>query len=141
MINKEYLMIIAMGGGGILGAIGGTGFKPARRFILPVLLGAVALLAGFIWWKCLVMAILMMGAFSLPYGERTPYWLKFLVGCAFVAPTLLLGFSVWQIITPAVFITLFWVSNTKWGRTTIFWKAWEFIIFACVGICVSSFIK
>ena len=141
MINPEYLMIIAMGGGGILGAVGGTGWKPARRFLLPALLGTVAILAGCIWWKCLIMAVGMVGAFSLPYGEKTPYWLKFLVGCAFVLPTAILGFSVWQIITPIIFIILFWISNTKWGQFVVKWKIWEFIVFSLVGVTVASFIK
>ena len=37
-MNTEWLMIACMGGGGILFAVGGTGFKWARRFVLPVLL-------------------------------------------------------------------------------------------------------
>ena len=140
-MNPEYLMIIAMGGGGILGALGGTGFKYLRRFVLPILLGVVAILAGCIWWKCLIMAVGMVGAFSLPYGEKTPYWLKFIVGCAFVLPTAILGFSAWQIITPVAFIIMFFLSNWKPTAKIFFWKAVEFLTFGLVGITVASFIK
>ena len=140
-MNPEYLMIIAMGGGGILGALGGTGFKYLRRFVLPVLLGTVAILAGCIWWKALLMTLGFVGAFSLPYGERTPYWLKFIVGCAFVLPTAILGFSAWQIITPIAFIAMFALSNWKPTAKIFFWKVVEFIVFALVGITVASFIK
>lgn len=102
-MNKEYLMIAAMGAGGILGAIGGIGFKPARRFILPFVLGGLALWSGFLWWKSLAMSLGLVIAFCLPYGSKTPYWAKFLVGCAFTAPTLFLGFSWWQIIAGGLY--------------------------------------
>jgi len=141
MINKEILQVIAMGSGGILGAIGGMGPKYVRRFILPLILGVLAMLAGFPVLKYLLMASGFVIAFCLPYGERTPYWRKFIVGCAFVVPTLILGFSWWQVITPIIFIIMFKISNTKWGQSTIFWKAWEFIVFSCVGITVASLIK
>lgn len=140
-MNPEYLMIASMGLGGILFAIGGTGWKPARRFVLPIVLGIIALFSGVIWWKCLVMAIGMVGAFCLPYGERTPYWGKFLVGCAFILPTTMLGFSWWQIITPICFIIMFWLSNWKYTAKIFFWKAVEFITGSLVGITVASFIK
>lgn len=139
-MNKEWLMIVAMGSGGILGAIGGTGFKPARRFILPTVLAALALLAGVIWWKCLILCLGLMIAFCLPYGSRTPYWGKFLVGCTFILPTAALGFSWWQVFTPVIFILMFILSNWKPTASIFFWKAVEFITFALVGVTVSSLI-
>ena len=141
MINKEILQVIAMGSGGILGAIGGIGPKYVRRFILPFVLGLVAVLAGFSVLKCILMALGFIIAFSLPYGERRPYWFKFIVGCTFVAPTLILGFSWWQIITPIIFIIMFKLSNTKLTANVFFWKAIEFLTFGLVGITVASLIK
>ena len=135
------LMIVSMGLSGILFAIGGTGWKPARRFILPIILGAIALISGVIWYKAVIMAVGLIIAFCLPYGERTPYWGKFLVGCAFVAPTAILGFSWWQIITPICFIVMFKLSNTKGTSNIFFWKAVEFITGSLIGITVASFIK
>ena len=134
-------MIAAMGAGGILGAIGGTGFKPARRFILPFILGLICLFAGFFWWKCLIVWVGLTGAFCLPYGEKVPYWGKFLVGCAFVAPTLALGFTWWQVINPFVFTGIFKLSNTKWAGTTFVWKICEFIFFSLIGITIANLIK
>lgn len=127
-----------MGAGGILGAIGGTGFKPARRFILPLILGVLAMLAGFSALKCSIMALGLVIAFCLPYGQKYPYWVKFLVGCAFVLPTLILGFTLWQIITPIVFIVMFKLSNTKWGGSVFVWKIVEFLTFTLVGITIAS---
>ena len=134
----ELLQIIAMTISGLLFSLGGLKFKYLRRFIFPILLGIVALLAGFIWWKCLILCLGLIGAFCLPYGERTPYWGKFLVGCAFVFPTVILGFSWWQIITPICFIVMFKLSNTKFTSNIFFWKAVEFITGSLIGITVAS---
>ena len=139
-MDKELLMIIAMGSGGILGALGGYRWKWLRRFVLPGILGSIALIAGNPALQCLYMTIGLIIAFCLPYGERTPYPVKFLVGCAFVAPTLFLGFSIWQIITPVAFIVMFKLSNmTKWAGS-FSWKIVEFITFALVGITVANLI-
>jgi hypothetical protein len=140
MIDKELLMIASMGSGGILGALGGYKWKWLRRFILPFILGVLALFGGVLWWKCLILWLGFTIAFCLPYGQKTPYWLKFLTGCAFVAPTAILGFSWWQVITPAVFIGMFRLSNTKWAGNTFVWKIVEFITFALVGVTVASLI-
>ncbi len=137
---KEWLMILAMGAGGILGAIGGTGFKWVRRYILPLTLGLVAWKAGFKRWKCLVLALGLTVAFCLPYGERTGWAMKAVVACCYSLPTLVLGLSVWQIITPVVFMLLFWLSNTPATEVMFPWKICEFIIFSLVGITVAHLI-
>lgn len=139
-MNKEWLAIGAMAAGGLCFAIGGTGFKWVRRYLMPCLLAGLAIWGGSIWWKCLCMALTMMIALCLPYGERTPYPVKFLVGCCFVAPTAFLGFTWWQIITPVAFILMFWASNAKATDRIFFWKAVEFITGALIGVTVSSFL-
>ncbi len=131
-------MIAAMGSAGILGAIGGTGFKPARRFILPLILGFLGFLAGFLWWKCLIVWLGLTIAFCFPYGQKTPYWLKLLVACTFTLSTLAFGFTWWQIITPLTFIGMFKLSNTKWAGNIFQWKVVEFLTFALVGITIAS---
>lgn len=136
----EWQMIIAMALGGILFAVGGTGFKPARRFILPFLLGGLCLWNGFVWWKCLIVWLGFTGAFHLPYGSKTPYWAKFLAGCAFVAPTIALGFSWWQIITPLLFILMFWLSNLKLTEKVFKWKIVEFLTGALIGVTIAQLI-
>ena len=135
---REYLQIACMAAGGILGAIGGTGFKPARRYILPFVLGGLAFWAGMDWWRCLILWAGLTGAFCLGYGEQKSYLIKFLVGCAYVVPTLALGFTLWQIITPLVFISMFGLSN--WGKTSssFKWKIVEFLTFTLVGATVAS---
>ena len=139
-MNREYLMIASMGLGGILFAIGGTGFKPARRFILPVALGVIALLGGIIWWKTIILCLGLIIAFCLPYGSKTPWWLRCIVACTFVLPTLILGFTIWQIITPVAFIGMFLLSNWKFSANEFAWKIVEFLTGALVGVTVAQLI-
>ncbi len=141
MIDKEFLMIVAMTVSPCLWMLGGWKWKWMRRYLLPVILGGLCALAGIELWRCAAMACLMMGAFCLPYGERTPYWGKFLVGISFTAPTFFLGFNIWQIISPVIFIVTFWLSNTRfWGRMFP-WKVCEFLAGGGVGVTVAQLIS
>ena len=139
-MNKEILMIAAMTSGGLLGSLGGTIWKPIRRFFLPLVLGVIAFLAGFAWWKCLIYTLLTVGAFSLGYGEKRPYWYKFIVGIAFVFPTLIFGLTIWQIITPLIWVLFFKLSNTKWLSDEFVWKVVEFVSFCFVGVTLAVLI-
>jgi hypothetical protein len=139
-MNDEYLMIASMTLGGFLGALGGTGFKWARRYLLPACFTGIALLSGFLWWKCLLYGLGTCIAFTLPYGFKISWPVKFLVGCSFVLPSLILGFTVWQIIAPIAFITLFALSNIPKTAKYFPWKIVEFISFANVGIVLASLI-
>lgn len=139
--NHEWLMIVAMGAGGVLFAAGGTGFKWARRFVLPVVLTVVAGVSGIIWWKCALYWVAQTGTLHLGYGEKLPYWRKALTFVAYVIPTLILGFSWWQLITPILMLGLFKLSNMKWSSNIFVWKVCEFIYGATIGIIVSTVIK
>jgi hypothetical protein len=85
--------------------------------------------------------ICLSGALCLPYGERTPYWLKFLVFCTYFACFVWMGFSWWMVIGPAVIFGLFKVSNTQWGQNIVFWRVWEAVTALLIGITAASFIK
>lgn len=141
MIDRELLMIIAMTVSPLLWMLGGWRWKWMRRFLLPVILGGLSLLAGAELWRCALMASLMIGAFCLPYGERTPYWAKCLVGISYIAPTFLLGFNIWQIITPIAFIIMFRLSNIPWWSNQFVWKIVEGSIGFLIGITVSQLIS
>jgi hypothetical protein len=121
-------------------AIGGTGPKWVRRYLLPVLLGFIALISGVLWWKCLGMSLCLIGALSMGYGERTPYWMKFLVFCSYFASTAWLGFTPWQIMGPFLIFGLFFFSNLKNTAYVFFWKACEFIMGSLIGITVAALI-
>lgn len=130
-----------MGCGGVLFALGGTGFKWARRFILPVLLTVVAGFGGVIWWRCLIFWAGETGVLHLGYGESLPYWRKAITFMLYVIPTLILGFSWWQLITPLVMLGMFKLSNMRWSSNIVVWKVWEFISGCLLGIIVATIIK
>jgi hypothetical protein len=138
---KEPLMMAAIGISPILFMLGGFRWKWLRRYVLPILLGIIAYLAQFPILNCLGYALGLAIALCLPYGERTPYWLKFVVLCAFSAPSLLLGFTAWQIVTPIVLIALFKLSNLSETSGFVPWKIWEGVAGGLVGITLSALIS
>jgi hypothetical protein len=137
-MDKELLMIAAMSISGCLFAIGGTGFKWARRYLLPVCLGILAIIGGNPWHYALAMTLCLIGSLSLHYGERTNFALKTIVFMAIFGSTAWLGFSYWQIIGVVTALILFKLSNIKWTQNIVFWKAWEFITGSLIGITVAS---
>lgn len=134
-------MILSMTLGGSLFAIGGTGWKPARRFILTGILGVIAYFSGFPVLSCVLYSITQTVTFTLPYGERTPYWGKALVFISYAIPSMILGFTIWQIITPVVCFLLFVLSNHKLTRKHFPWKVCEFIMGSLVAVTVSTLIS
>mgnify|MGYP001564787367 FL=1 len=134
----EIIGMILIIGSGIFFRMGGIGLKPLgkgwRRFVLPLFLGTFAILTGFYWQKVGLAVLGSMVAFSLPYGEKYHYWIKFLVGCAFITPTLLLGYTLWQIIVPILFILLFKLSNWKVAANEFGWAICEILTGICIGI-------
>jgi len=140
-MNHEWLMIAAMAVGSICFAVGGTGPKWVRRYIMPVLLGVIALIAGEVWHRCLGYTLTLMIAVHLGYGEKYPYWAKFLVGCAFVLPSLFFGFTWWQVITPIVFVGMFKISNMPFSSNSFVWKIVEFLTGGLIGVTLANLIK
>lgn len=138
-MNKEMLMIISMGAGGILGCLGGFRWKWLRRYLLPVIFAIIAIIGGFEVGKALLMALGLIIAYSLPYGESTPYFLKVGVSICHILPFLAIGFSFWMVLYPFVFMGLFWLSN-KLPLKELSWKICEFIFFSIQGIILASLI-
>ena len=134
-------MILGMALGGILFAIGGTGYKWARRFVLPVALGGIALWAGIEWWRCLAMTLGLIFSFHLGYGSSLPYWRKIITAISFVLPTITIGISLWQIFTPCLFILMFWLSNAKYWARLFPWKCVEFLTGTFIAIIVIQLIN
>ena len=137
-MDKEMLMIVAMGLGGIMFAVGGTGFKWVRRWVLPIALGILAKIGGKSWQKCLAFTTSLIVTLHLPYGEKTSYIIKFLVFSAIFGSTCFLGWTYWQATGIVVTFLLFKISNTKWGQNVVFHKVWEFLTGSLIGITVAS---
>jgi len=95
-------------------AAGGTGFKFARRFIMPVILAGGAFFLGIVWWKCFLTLFLTIGACHLGYGESHPLWRKALAILALGLCLLPLASGVNALLTlivPLVFSMNYWLSR------------------------------
>lgn len=140
MVN-EFLMIGLMAASASLFAIGGTGWKPARRFGIPLMLLATAYCLHIPWLKCLLMALSLCFSLHLGYGDRTKYWMKALVFTGYGLPFLFIGWTWWVVITPVVCFCLFALSNWKYTAGTFFWKGVEFFYGLLIALTFIDAIK
>lgn len=126
MITEIYMtLIMAVGGLGF--AIGGSGYKWVRRYLMPVVIAVLCYLAGVGYERCLGYGLTYIGVLHLGYGESLPYWRKTLTAIAYVTPTFFLGFTFWQVLAPVIFIVMFWLSNQKATAEMFQWKIVEFL--------------
>jgi hypothetical protein len=131
---SEILQMITMSTSGFLFCLGGYKWKWARRYVLPLLLALGCVLSHVSWWQSSLYAILLCASLCAGYGERTPYWMKFLIFCAYSGVSLCIGFSWWCTITPVMLLCMFYASNWKPMASTVFWKSWEFMAGTLIGI-------
>jgi hypothetical protein len=137
---NEWMMILVLALSSVLFAIGGThidgigGQKWVRRFLLPLLLALGCLLSGVSWWQASIYALLLCASLHMGYGERTPYWKKFLIFASYSGVSAMIGLSWWLVITPVLLTLLFIGSNWKPAASSIFWKAWEFLAGTLIAI-------
>lgn len=143
-MNKELYLVFLPAISWLLFALGGTqisdkikGWKGWRRFILPTIYFVACLLRGIVWWKVLLVSAITGIVFLLPYGDKTPYPIKFLVGCGYGCISLPIGFSAWNVITAIGFIVLFVLSNTKLTSKIFVWKICEGFFGLLVGIQIA----
>ncbi len=142
-MNKELFLVFVPGISWILFALGGTqisdkvsGWKGWRRFILPFVY-LIAVWLGASWWQGLIAAAIAGVAYSLPYGSKTPYKMKWLVGCAYALISAPVGLSWWNLFTAIGFITLFILSNAKLTAKIFVWKIAEGFFGLLVGLEVA----
>jgi hypothetical protein len=134
-MDKELLQILIICSSSFLFALGGWKNKAWRRYVLPILLFILLLEYGIFWQNALVACVVLSVMLHLPYGERTPYWLKFLVGCSYVIPSYIItGYSIWLAILPLTFMGFFILSNWKVTEHDVPWKVWETLVGTCMGI-------
>ena len=144
---SEWIMIAVIGSGALLFPAGGThidgigGQKWMRRELLPIIWGVALLLSGIVLWKFVLFVVLQDIIFRLPYGERTPYWLKFIVLCCYTAPQFLIGITFWQFLPPILLLILFALSNNPSTAKDVPWKAWEASAGFLVGVSLAVLIS
>lgn len=146
MSGELYIIACAVLGM-LLFALGGTeipvfksGFKWLRREVLPAAWGLLAFSSGIIWWRCLIMAVLFDVAFRLPYGDKTPKWLKAVVFIGMPLPSLLLGFNAWQLFAGGLCFFMWVLSNWKPTERIFEWVISCLLIGAFIGITVGKLI-
>ena len=133
-MNKEVVILVVVPLCSMLFALGGTTNKAWRRYILPVVLYIGLLLLSCGLFKALASCGLLCLALHLGYGDGKSWLYRFMVGCAYTIPSVLLGFTLWQVICPIWFITLFWLSNFKWTAKEFIWKICELLFGTLIGI-------
>lgn len=134
---NEWIQILVLAASVVCFAIGGTGHKWVRRYVLPIFLGVIgAMLTS--WWQGSGYAICLCAVLCAGYGERTPYWMKFLVFCGYGLVSLWFGFTLWCVLTPFVCISLFALSNWKYTAKYLSWKIVEMAFGFLIGACYIS---
>ncbi len=131
-MNRELYMCFLPAISFALFALGGTqitidnsirGWKGWRRIILPMCYAVALFLAGIAWWMAVCIGLQAWAVFSLPYGDKTPYWLKAIIGCAYGLIGFPLPLSFWNLVTAISFISL-WILANKFMLTAK-WFAWS----------------
>jgi hypothetical protein len=123
----EWQMIALMATSGVLFAVGGTGYKWARRFLLPAVFGAFNLYQGVSWWQCLGFTVGLSAVLHPGYGDRANYWKRALLFTGYGVVYFWLGFTWWIVIIPPLFLGIFTLSNWKGTAEAFFWKGCEFL--------------
>ena len=137
---NELVMIAMMSLGGLLFSLGGTTNKLWRRYALPICLSIGLIALGCNWILSLLVCTCLSAALHLGYGEKHSYLSKFLTGCLWVIPSTFIGWTEWQVITPVLWIMMFWLSN-NWLQKAFSWKYCEFLSGVLISITYINSIK
>ena len=128
----EPLVMVLMIAGPTLWMLGGYKWKGWRRIVWPILLAVVLVGGGgpLSLWKVVLATSIVAVTVALPYGDRTPNWLRPVVFGSYALPAVALNFSMWPSV-PVVGLLLwglYWATR-RWNQVT--WKLWE----ATAGLC------
>lgn len=138
--EQEIISIVMMGLGAILWPLGGFRWKGFRRIVLPIVSCVCLYLYPLSAWQSLASSLLLFIATTLPYGDRTPWIIpnkhgsKLITALAYILPSLVIGLTWWQMITPVAFLTTFLLSNFRSTEKDFSWKLVEGLI----GFCVTA---
>ena len=148
--KQELIAIIIMTLGVLLWPLGGYRWKGWRRFVLPGCLLPLLVLYGVSVWQSLLSCGFLMLVSLLGYGQSTPWLIPFrdsggkirssklLTALLYNLPALVLGWTWWMLITPAIFLITFYLSNTKAFGKDFSWKICEGITGLTVAVTIIS---
>ena len=118
---------------------GADGFSKAyRRYGVPTVILAFLLLNNVDALKALAICAGLSATLHLGYGEGRDWWIRYTIMVSYVLPSIWLGHTHMQWITPAVAWSLFYLSNAPVWRDIIVWKDVEMSIGAMVGMTYVS---
>lgn len=137
---SEWVMIGLMGAGALCWPIGGTGFLPVRRFLWPGL-AAILLVFGHVpLLTAAVVGLTILVTCILPYGDRTPWPVKWLVFTSYGLPVCWLDwqFGLWWTLGCGIVLTGLMLLSHRYNRVTH--KVWEFTAGAlqAIGIVLGA---
>ena len=118
----------------ILFAIGGTGYKWVRRFMMPLFIAFLGAVGGRHEVLMLGVGVGIGFTMHLGYGNSVNWAIRCLVITSYFIPMLLLGFSWCLVVFPPILIVLFWMSRKGW----VTWKVWELTAGFLIGIAIGS---
>lgn len=131
---QEWVYVILVPLSAMLFAIGGTGYKWVRRFVLPFIYSITALICGAAIWQVVSLGLLTCLAYCLPYGDSVDWTARALVLMAYPISTMVLGITWWQPIAAIMLIALFAASRAGW----LTWKIWELIAGFLMGVVIAD---
>ena len=118
----------------VMWRIGGWKIKSIRRYLMPISLALYGYFKGKKGKKAFLIILSAIGL-SMGYGEKHSWGDRVLFCFLVVLPTFFLGWSIWQIIFPVVFLGGFYLSNEH--GTAELWK-WHYleVLFGIVYGCL-----
>lgn len=119
----EWASITLLALGPLLWMIGGTWWKPARRFVWPAVAGGLLVATGSGWWALATTAGLV-GVNCLPYGDKTSWGQRAATFTGYALPGLFVG-GLWWVTVPlaCIGLTLYMLLSRRVNAVT--WKTWE----------------
>ena len=137
MINEWHMILAVLWSVGLFAAGGtdlnGKGHKWIRRFILPIGLGALALLYA-PWWACLGYTATLSAFLHMGYGSKASWLYRAFIFTGYGASALWFGWSGWVIATPILCLLAFWLSNQKQSESMFFWKSVEMLFAFLIAV-------
>lgn len=134
--TQEVISIVMMGLGTVLWPLGGFRWKGFRRYVLPIAILGCLCAYGVTFIQSLIAALLLCAATHLSYGDSTPWFIprvidgkfrgsKLLTALSYSLPSLVIGPTWWQFITPLIFLVTFLLSNLYATSKDFPWKVVE----------------
>ena len=122
-MSVEWLWVLLPPTGWALWSAGGTGWKPARRIVYPLLLSLALLSYGTAWWRCGLLGLATATVAHMGYGTFTPVCRRGVVGLLLGLSLLPLGIvPLVALGTSSVFLGAYWLSLRHLAFT---WKLVE----------------